>query len=223
LHGEEGQQQQQQQRSELLQLLASVAEGEQPLPPLPYSSLLPRQLQLPWRPQRRPVIKQALLSRLPAVLVLQLQRSVHLCGRAAKLQGHVAFPLVLDLGALLALQLQLVEQHQQRRDDASSSSSSSPGGEQLGEQPEAAAPAAGVQHQRRAYALVAVVQHLGGGSGSGHYIMYRRLQQQQPSSWVRVSDCNVAAVDQAEVLRCHATLLVYERVGAGHWQALDSR
>jgi uncharacterized UBP type Zn finger protein len=72
--------------------------------------------------------------------------------------------------------------------------------------------------------LVAVVQHLGSGDSCGHYIMYRRVQQQQqqqrgdacPSSssvcWLRVSDRSVVSVREAEVLQCHATLLVYERI-----------
>ena len=90
------------------------------------------------------------------------------------------------------------------------------------------------------YDLVAVVQHLGWSSASGHYVVFRRLRDPrscahvlQPGvsgsgpargacsaccgsgggggQWVRISDASVEAVGTDDVLRCDATLLLYER------------
>jgi len=218
-------------QQELAPLLLSLCASQQPLPPLDYQQLLQGELHLPWLPQQRPVLKRTVLGRPPGVLLLQLQRSAHVAGLGAKIQGFVQFPLQLEWPAL---------QHQQQHmEDSQPSTSCAVQQEQQQRQDSLCKRGIGQQGVRVPghvlYDLVAVVQHLGSSHGSGHYIMYRKVQagcswagsetddmhhqqrEQQPGqhsvshSWLCVSDTSKQPVSEQEVLRCHATLLVYDR------------
>jgi hypothetical protein len=220
----------QQPRECLLQLLSCLAASQQPLPPLDYPHLLQQQLHLPWPQIRSPVVKRTSLSRPPGVLLLQLQRAVYTgfggAGGGAKVQGHVQFPLRLSWAECQAAREGPQEWRpnvqQQQQQDALVHFGEEEATQQQQQQQGGAASACGAA---LLYDLMAVVQHLGSGDSCGHYIMYRRVQQQQqqqpgggasPSSsssvsWLRVSDRFVVSVSEADVLQCHATLLVYER------------
>lgn len=59
------------------------------------------------------------------------------------------------------------------------------------------------------YELRAVVEHQG-GQNNGHYVAY--VQQDESRDWYCCSDLNTRRVAEAEVLRCEAYLLFYQRV-----------
>ena len=147
------------------------------------------------------------------VLCLQLQRvRWSNLGSPEKLQGHVAFPLSLDLSAYLAAAAEpllgrtLAKPTQKEEglacghrgaahcDDRVAKCRSDPA--------------------RSAYRLVAVIVHHG-GPRSGHYTTYRnvlRLSDRCPNEqWVSVSDEDVRAADVSEVLGCQASILFYEK------------
>jgi hypothetical protein len=131
-------------------------------------------------------LRQTVICRAPPVLALQLLRARP---GQRKLSGRIAYPALMDLsGFVLA-----------------------------GEERAAAAAAAAAAGDAAAaaaspsllYKLVAVVQHLGLGTGSGHYVTYRRVG----GGWVRASDRRVELCSSDEALGCDgAALLLYERV-----------
>lgn len=83
--------------------------------------------------------------------------------------------------------------------------------------------ASGVQElEREQYHLVAAVVHHGSDSGSGHYTVYRRVTCEKQGRgdactmrthdcWFSISDEIVHRVDVSDVLKCEATLLMYEQ------------
>lgn len=73
------------------------------------------------------------------------------------------------------------------------------------------------------YQLVSVVEHFG-RAGSGHYTVYRCVRvessedvsgdyfNQTPMRWFCISDSQVHAVSEEDVLSSEASLLFYERI-----------
>lgn len=72
------------------------------------------------------------------------------------------------------------------------------------------------------YMLVAAVEHAGMSTNSGHYVAYRSVGEEvgaaaaaaggPPRRWVRVSDEDVQAVAESDVMAVQASMLFYQRV-----------
>jgi hypothetical protein len=140
------------------------------------------------------VLRQTVICRAPPVLALQLLRARP---GQRKLSGRIAYPALMDIsGFVLA-----------GEERAAAAAAAAAAGD------DAAAAAA----PSLLYELVAVVQHLGLGTGSGHYVTYRRVggggSGGGSNSWVRASDRRVDLCSADEALGCDgAALLLYERV-----------
>jgi len=155
--------QQQQQQPFDLPLLRDLSMRAGPLPPFDLQRAAAA-AGLAWRPTRRTVAKCSRLVRAPPALALHLQRTVHnAAGGAVKLHGHVTFPLELDLGPFLANAARAVS-----GSSRGSSSGVGTGAQDCG--------SSSSSSSSSSYHLVAVGQHLGLGSSSGHYVVYRRLK-----------------------------------------------
>ena len=144
--------------------------------------------------KRSDAFKCLLLSRLPAVLSIHVQRRYFnpTTGQESKTMQHVIFPEILDVAPYCAY-----------------------GGAAV--QPEA--PFAGTVDPHQApvltiapipYRLVAVIEHRG-GAHSGHYVCFRR----DPNSdgWLWISDETVRPCDWTVVRQCQAYMLFYEALG----------
>ncbi|XP_008667180.1 ubiquitin carboxyl-terminal hydrolase isoform X2 [Zea mays] len=169
--------------------------------------------------------KQLIISQCPKILCIHfLRASVGLDGEPIKHQGHISFPLLLNLSPFtggassagpLAMNAQRDGQqalhlyrqlNMQANADVSSSSSSPP---QLS--------------RSKLYGLAAVVEHYG-KCGGGHYAVYRRVASNPDPDdpgkpvaglgkrWFYISDGYVSEVPEEDVLRAEATLLFYERL-----------
>jgi hypothetical protein len=163
--------------------LLGLAAAQGPLPPVDLSEAAAA-AGLAWAPVRCRVAKRSLLARVPAALALHLQRTV--CGPAGaalKLMGHVAFPVAFEAAELK--QFAGVG----GATDAPGGGGSGGGGSGLG------GGGGGDGGGGGAYHLVAVVQHLGASSSSGHYVVYRRLTR-APSPESPGPPSDVAAFDR---------------------------
>lgn len=168
--------------------------------------------------------KQLIISQCPKILCIHfLRASVGLDGEPIKHQGHISFPLLLNLSPFtggassagpLAMNAQrdgqqalhLYRQLNMQANADVSSSSSSP---QLS--------------RSKLYGLAAVVEHYG-KCGGGHYAVYRRVASNPDPDgpgkpvaglgkrWFYISDGYVSEVPEEDVLRVEATLLFYERL-----------
>ncbi|KAK1606549.1 hypothetical protein QYE76_030222 [Lolium multiflorum] len=138
-----------------------------------------------------------LISKLPPVLTIQLQRYAP---DRSKLSERVRFKEILHLGPFMdprwAFQeyIAFTERLQQHNSKVSSSE----------------------DKENSSYRLVGVIEHRGLCLNSGHYVAYVRASRKQqgsgPSSWVFVSDSIIQRVTLEEVLRCDAYILFYERI-----------
>ncbi|CAA6667658.1 unnamed protein product [Spirodela intermedia] len=188
--------------------------------------------------------KRLVIARCPKILCVHLQRAaMGLSGEMIKVQGHVSFPLVLDLFPFTAAAkdvelgtsgetiLERAEKHQasafvghhlgmQQWLRALPCLDNLNGGDFSGESHTEMAPSSS-----SILRLISVVEHYG-GSGGGHYAVYRKLTvdpheagpmvwtQGQPSQWFYISDHRVSPVSEEAVLGAEASLLFYERVNA---------
>lgn len=141
--------------------------------------------------------KRTVAAQLPRVLCLQLRRGFWSTAGHVKVTGKVAFPTRLQLPRSLVPML--------GHDWVGAKASD--GGE-------AAAAVPPLYHLR------AVVVHVGGLAGGGHYTVYRCLDAAGDGgcgggSWVSCSDEVVRAAELGEVLEAEASLLLYESCGGG--------
>jgi ubiquitin C-terminal hydrolase len=134
--------------------------------------------------QRSEALKCLLLTRLPAVLCIHVQRRFYdpQTLRASKTAQHVIFPEILDVGPYCVYAGSSVT----TGDNAASRSSRIP------------------------YRLMSVIEHAG-GAFYGHYVSYRRDPASPAGNqWLYISDDTVRRVDWNAVRRCQAYMLFYE-------------
>jgi hypothetical protein len=144
------------------------------------------------RVDRRDAFKCLLLTRLPAVLCIHVQRRFYdpETLRASKTAQHVIFPEVLDVGPYCAY-----------------------GGGGFTNVP----PRVGERNPARCpamipYRLMSVIEHRG-GAFSGHYVTYRRDPSSlNGSDWLIISDARVCRVSWKDVRHCQAYMLFYESI-----------
>jgi ubiquitin C-terminal hydrolase len=142
--------------------------------------------------KRSDAIKCLLLTRLPAVLSIHVQRRYYdqLSGRTSKTMQRVVFPEILDLAPFCAYSGVV-------RSDAPFAGSISKG-------------KLSVKSERVPinYRLMSIIEHLG-GPHSGHYVSYRR-NPASDSQWLWISDDKVKNCDWSTVRNCQAYMLFYE-------------
>jgi hypothetical protein len=155
---------------------------------------------VPLQLERGDAFKCLLVTRLPAVLCIHVQRRFYdpETLRPSKTAQHVAFPEVLDLGPYCAY-----------------------GGRGLGGQGGRRSGGTALRGgpARIPYRLMAVIEHRG-GAYSGHYVCYRRDPAVSASfsssssagngDWIFVSDARVCRVSWNDVRKCQAYMLFYE-------------
>ena len=149
--------------------------------------------------KRSDAFKCLLLSRLPAVLSIHVQRRYFdpATGQESKTMQHVIFPEILDVAPYCAYAGAAIR-------------------------PEA--PFAGTvrqnQHHRVLtsavmtpihFRLMAVIEHRG-GAHSGHYVCFRR-DPNDDDGWLWISDETVRPCDWMIVRQCQAYMLFYEALG----------
>jgi ubiquitin C-terminal hydrolase len=135
--------------------------------------------------QRSEALKCLLLTRLPAVLCIHVQRRFYdpQTLRASKTAQHVIFPEILDVGPYCVY-----------------AGSSVPTGDNN----------AAALSSRIPYRLMSVIEHTG-GAFYGHYVSYRRDPASPAGNqWLYISDDTVRRVDWNAVRRCQAYMLFYE-------------
>ncbi|KAL0882788.1 hypothetical protein ABMA27_016336 [Loxostege sticticalis] len=145
-------------------------------------------------------IRTVSFGKLPYCLCLHIGRVEWARGALSKRAEHVAFPETLSMAPYAhpvpAKQVDLVSLVSEGRLrsglSALNADSASPGSD------------------RALYRLVAVVVHVG-GPRSGHFATYRRGNGFEAKRWWYTSDTLVHEVSLAEVLRCSAYMLFYER------------
>jgi ubiquitin C-terminal hydrolase len=141
------------------------------------------------RLKRGEALKCLLITRLPSVLCIHVQRRYYdpLANRMSKTLQHVIFPEYLDVAPYCAY--------------SEFGSTNARWGGTFPERPSS---------RGRApirYRLVSVIEHRG-NAFQGHYICYRR----DPSngSWLFISDSKVISVNWQDVQQCQAYMLFYE-------------
>ncbi|OWR52160.1 ubiquitin-specific protease [Danaus plexippus plexippus] len=137
--------------------------------------------------------------KLPPCLVLQVARVEWRCGAPAKRADHVAFPETLPMAPYTTApkpqpELSSLMSEGRLRGGLSVLNATSPPAD-----------------DRALYRLCAVVVHVG-GPRSGHFATYRRGNGFESKRWWYTSDTLVHEVSLAEVLRCSAYMLFYERL-----------
>ncbi|VFQ96063.1 unnamed protein product [Cuscuta campestris] len=188
--------------------------------------------------------KQYSVAHSPQILCIHLQRaSVNAFGEIVKLQGHISFPLVLDMAPFTKTQVgtktrgeggkQICPAKQQSAQQHFPLPNASnlqhvkdmPNG--IVRKPETLSSYAkdggeSGEEEKHIYSLVSVVEHFG-RVGSGHYIVYRRVAPSisrdnhtgsSQEQWYCISDSQVDVVSEKEVLDAEASLLFYEKVYA---------
>lgn len=144
---------------------------------------------------RRTANKCLLLTRLPSILCIHVQRRFYNSGSAQmhKSMQHIDFPEILDIRSYCVYNnnscgVAGINRNRNNNDSISTSSESNP----------------------IKYRLMSVVEHKG-GAHYGHYQTYRRVRSMgQHDAWVLVSDEIVKYVEWAIVKRCQAYMLFYE-------------
>lgn len=196
---------------------------------------------LPWSNTFSRSFKQLSLTRSPQILCIYLQRaSVDIFGELVKIQGHITFPLILDLSPFMdsggvgvknldesaqTRQQQQLCSHQHAAFTFANNNaheiiksrpifSGNPGSKEDG-------PFRASSSREHIYRLVSVVEHFG-TVGSGHYTVYRRVGVQvegtedDPTTtqamWFSISDSEVSQVSDTDVLHAEPTLLFYEKM-----------
>jgi ubiquitin C-terminal hydrolase len=140
--------------------------------------------------KRSDAFKCLLLTRLPSILTIHVQRRYYdpASGKTSKTMQHVAFPEMLNVAPYCAY-----------------------GGSQRSKFPFTGMPRP--QEERSAapiwYKIMAVIEHRG-GPYSGHYVCYRRDPSGQGNRWFWISDDKVRSCLWSDVRRCQAYMLFYE-------------
>ncbi|XP_028162495.1 ubiquitin carboxyl-terminal hydrolase 30 homolog [Ostrinia furnacalis] len=164
-------------------------------------------------------IRTVSFGKLPACLCLHIGRVEWARGALSKRAEHVAFPEALSLAPyahptpppVTVNQVNLASLVSEGRLRSGLCAANTEA---------ASATATGVTAERALYRLVAVVVHVG-GPRSGHFATYRRGNGFEAKRWWYTSDTLVHEVSLAEVLRCAAYMLFYERA-APDAAALDA-
>lgn len=140
--------------------------------------------------KRSDAFKCLLLTRLPSVLAIHVQRRYYdpSSGKTSKTMQHVAFPEILNVAPYCA----------------------------YGGTRRSTAPFTGSLHSKEDcspvpiwYKIMAVIEHRG-GPYSGHYVCYRRDPSGLRKRWFWISDDKVRVCQWADVQKCQAYMLFYE-------------
>mmetsp|Transcript_8889 Transcript_8889/g.10290 ORF Transcript_8889/g.10290 Transcript_8889/m.10290 type:complete len:793 (+) Transcript_8889:106-2484(+) len=166
-------------------------------------------------PQRGGALKCLLITRLPAILCLHIQRRYYnnRSGRMEKIQQHVVFPEVLDMSKYCAYSEECMRPSRQKKVSSHAVCWAGNYGNHHGngslEQ---------LSSNKMLYRLMSVVEHKG-NAHSGHYQTYRRLCTERGHTtssnnkfdkWAFLSDEHVAIVNWNQVCQCQAYMLFYE-------------
>ncbi|KAG7987325.1 hypothetical protein I3843_03G127700 [Carya illinoinensis] len=179
------------------------------------------------------------------ILCIHLKRvSINMFGEPVKLQGHISFPLILDLYPFMTSGVGIrswgenFQRKQVKLQSECTSNVQAVGGEiNLAQTDGCSESTLTIMHRQsddrvtvasetHLYRLVSVVEHFG-RAGSGHYTVYRSVSsdlhkfvpddQSEPASarWFCISDSDVQCVSEEEVLAAEASLLFYEKIVQG--------
>jgi ubiquitin C-terminal hydrolase len=142
------------------------------------------------RLQRGEALKCLLITRLPSILCIHVQRRYYdpMANRMSKTLQHVLFPEYLDVSPYCAY-----------------SEFGSTNARWGGSFPER--PSSGTRAPIH-YRLVSVIEHRG-NAFHGHYVSYRR-DPTNHGSWLFISDCKVMSVSWQDVQQCQAYMIFYE-------------
>ncbi|XP_078434628.1 ubiquitin-specific protease 27 isoform X2 [Wolffia australiana] len=190
---------------------------------------------LPWPTGSSRASKKLTIARCPKIFCMHLHRaSMDLSGEIIKIQGHVSFPLFLDLFPFSAAatgmkpassfyghhhHLPAIEHKTLPYLDHLMESSAISHETVSNDLPLSSSYGEGTacpdSTLKSMFRLTSVVEHYG-VPGSGHYAVYRRVGVDggQLGQWFYVSDDRVLPVSEADVLGAEASLLFYERVNA---------
>ncbi|KAG2716429.1 hypothetical protein I3760_03G125400 [Carya illinoinensis] len=200
---------------------------------------------LPWSNKFSYTLKQLSIARSPKILCIHLKRvSINMFGEPVKLQGHISFPLILDLYPFMTSGVGIrswgenFQRKQVKLQSECTSNVQAVGGEiNLAQTDRCSESTLTIMHRQsddrvtvasetHLYRLVSVVEHFG-RAGSGHYTVYRSVSsdlhkfvpddQSEPASarWFCISDSDVQCVSEEEVLAAEASLLFYEKIVQG--------
>ncbi|KAL9245686.1 hypothetical protein vseg_019309 [Gypsophila vaccaria] len=187
---------------------------------------------LPWSNRFSHTFKQLYIAHFPQILCLHLQRtSMNAFGEVVKIQGHVSFPLILDLSPFMKYEFGIQKRNVNESKGPVTAvevkdepSKTSPQWCSLQSGTDKVATNDSVPSKTQLYRLVSVVEHFG-RAGSGHYTVYRGVRAQieegdvdggrnvLPLQWFRISDSDVHHASEEDVLGADASLLFYERIG----------
>lgn len=153
--------------------LQALSNSSAPWPDADYHQLA-ADAGLPWRAIRRSVSRQNCVIKAPGVLCLQLQRSAwNSTGAAGKVEGHIPFPMVLDMQRHAAFS---GATETGTAEAEALSSQACPSSSNRGEN---AAGSGDASHRPELlYNLQSVIVHHGGAS-SGHYEVFRHVASPQ--------------------------------------------
>ncbi|KAL4578036.1 hypothetical protein LXL04_014151 [Taraxacum kok-saghyz] len=196
-------------------------------------------ISLPWSNNYSRTFKQLHIARSPKILCLNLQRaSVTAYGESVKLQGHIRFPLTLDMSPFQNRGAEIKHSEQNKpsisyshifrlqNDSCNVHTQEKENNLSEVEEIEEVHETLEMRPMRHyIYNLVSVVEHFG-DTGSGHYTVYRRVGEKKRNGieseaimdgcdvyyWVGVSDSHVCRVSEDDVLGARASLLFYERI-----------
>ncbi|KAJ3675164.1 hypothetical protein LUZ60_004206 [Juncus effusus] len=155
--------------------------------------------------------KQLSVNHCPKILCVHVQRALmNINGEFIKHQGHISFPLILDLSPFIKSssvpKTQLLSNiFQIRGENQNTENKNENNSENL------------VINKSTKYALCAVVEHYG-RYGGGHYAAYRKappvhdVKESRNSKWFYVSDREVSEVSEGDVLSAEASMLFYEMI-----------
>ncbi|XP_047313397.1 ubiquitin carboxyl-terminal hydrolase 27 [Impatiens glandulifera] len=220
---------------------------------------------LPWSNNFSHASKQLSMTHGPKILCINLQRAfANRFGELVKLQGHVSFPLILNMSTFMRSGVGTQNPHEEILRNGQVEHFQSlwpilnPLKLQLSKgirnglniqtgntnpqnlistdkfQPEARLDAASFPNRVASgpgsfassedkYRLVSVVEHFG-RPGSGHYMVYRRvntelnyrdpvrLLESSPACWFCISDSQVNIASEHNVLNAEASMLFYEKI-----------
>ena len=152
------------------------------------SNILSEDSSLSSPPPRGAANKCLLLTRLPSILCLHVQRRFYdaRSGHMLKSSSHIDFPEILDVSSHCAY-----------------------GG---GGQRQSASPSKKTKTDKIEYRLMSAVEHRG-NANSGHYQTYRRVgNNSETERWAMISDESVKYVEWNVVKKCQAYMLFYEAI-----------